>query len=370
MTHENRHMLANICLTVCSLLAMMVSAEIGIRIRAYYEDKRLFSEFVKYTERHPLPSGSEAGLGNMIRPVINDRIIYELLPGLSVRYAGTEVTTNSGGFRGHDRSKGKNANTIRIVGLGDSIMFGQGVADGGNYLSLLERLLAQNYKGKKWEVVNTGVPGYNTVMEVETLKEKGLAYKPDIVVVGFCVNDMSLPNFIRTKEDYFTLTKSFFVEFISQRISRVKKKFIALAFSPEIGRGRFEDDPAKVPPLYRDMVGWDAFETELTELQEISRQNNFDVVMFFFIPVSGGESQLQSRVVNLSKRLGFYIIDAGPSFNKYLSDNSTSWQNMFAVSSTDGHPNAEAHRIAANVLMADMAKQGIIKRLLTAAGRR
>ena len=43
---------------------------------------------------------------------------------------------------------------------------------------------------------------------------------------------------------------------------------------------------------------------------------------------------------------------------------------MFAVSSTDGHPNAEAHRIAANVLMADMAKQGIIKRLLTAAGRR
>jgi lysophospholipase L1-like esterase len=40
-----------------------------------------------------------------------------------------------------------------------------------------------------WEVINAGVPGYNTVQEYHYLTETLLAYDPDIVVLHFCMND-------------------------------------------------------------------------------------------------------------------------------------------------------------------------------------
>ena len=68
------------------------------------------------------------------------------------------------------------------------------------------------------EIINTAVPGYNTVMEIETMKENGLRYKPDIVIVGYIVNDFDLPNFIRETENYFSFQRSFAVEYFLNRL--------------------------------------------------------------------------------------------------------------------------------------------------------
>jgi hypothetical protein len=51
---------------------------------------------------------------------------------------------------------------------------------------VLEERLAKEVPNERWEVLNMAVPGYNTAMEVETLKARGLAYEPDVVVVGYC----------------------------------------------------------------------------------------------------------------------------------------------------------------------------------------
>ena len=304
-------------------------------------------------------------MGNMIRPTENNRMIYELLPNLSVRYADAEVTTNARGFRGREYSLQKDKNVVRILGLGDSIMFGQGVDGGINYLSLLEEKLDRDYGEKKWEVINTAIPGYNTVMEIEALKEKGLAYKPDIVIVGFCNNDLDLPNFIQTKKDYFSLKTSFFLDFIYERVRHAKETFVALDFAPEKSQGGYENDPALVPAQYRDMVGWNAFERAMAELKDISTRNNFDVVICFLIPQFEKETGLQNKVSDLSRRLSFCVIDIGPVYNLYLSKKSTNWTKTFAVSSKDAHPNKEAHKIAANLLIENMSNQGLINKRLS-----
>jgi len=62
------------------------------------------------------------------------------------------------------------AGTFRVVGIGDSAMFGSGVSDGENHLAILERIVGRRFPGLKVETINTAVPGYNTIMEVETLK--------------------------------------------------------------------------------------------------------------------------------------------------------------------------------------------------------
>ena len=58
---------------------------------------------------------------------------------------------------------------------------------------LLVILLNAAYPQKTWEIINTGVPGYNTVMEVATMRAKGLALEPDIVILNVVTNDLNLP---------------------------------------------------------------------------------------------------------------------------------------------------------------------------------
>jgi len=104
-------------------------------------------------------------------------------------FAGVPVRTNALGFRSERQDQlAKAANTFRILVLGDSVTFGHGAVH--DYPSLLERQLKAWRPEVDWQVWNLGVPGYNTAQEVAYLEEVGQAYKPDLVVVGFFINDI------------------------------------------------------------------------------------------------------------------------------------------------------------------------------------
>ncbi|MCM2257125.1 MAG: SGNH/GDSL hydrolase family protein [Vicinamibacteria bacterium] len=71
----------------------------------------------------------------------------------------------------------------RVLVLGDSVAFGMDVADG---LSWPERLARPGL-----EVVSLAVPGFGTDQELLRLEREGLAYRPDVIIVGFCLaNDL------------------------------------------------------------------------------------------------------------------------------------------------------------------------------------
>ena len=75
----------------------------------------------------------------------------------------------------------------RILFLGDSITFGQGVNEEWTFVRLLENLARA--QGEKWETVNGAVEGLGTNGELAVLNETGLALKPDVVVLDFYLND-------------------------------------------------------------------------------------------------------------------------------------------------------------------------------------
>ncbi len=74
--------------------------------------------------------------------------------------------------------------TTRIVLIGDSFAFGEEVADHETFAHQLEELLPQV------EVLNLGVHGYGHDQMLVYLREEGLRYHPDIVIVGFVQDDM------------------------------------------------------------------------------------------------------------------------------------------------------------------------------------
>ncbi|MGZ8404373.1 MAG: SGNH/GDSL hydrolase family protein [Nitrospira sp.] len=102
------------------------------------------------------------------------------------------VKINSLGFRDLERPTQKNDDTIRILGLGDSFTFGWGVSLETTYLKQLEKTLHQA-TGRTVETINTGVPGWGLNQYYICLKEFGMQFAPDIVVVGYFSDDLTGP---------------------------------------------------------------------------------------------------------------------------------------------------------------------------------
>ncbi len=102
------------------------------------------------------------------------------------------VTINSLGFRDSEHVKTKEPGVVRVLGLGDSFTFGWGVPLEQTFLKQLEQMLAHR-TGRAVEIFNTGVPGWGLNQYYICLKDFGLEYAPDIVVVGYWPDDLTGP---------------------------------------------------------------------------------------------------------------------------------------------------------------------------------
>ncbi len=115
-----------------------------------------------------------------------------MVPGSVCRFKTDEwdivYRINSFGLRGKEISIRKPANTYRILLLGDSFAQGFGVDFEKSFGKILEGKLATD-KNEKIEVINTGVVGYSPLNEYLFLKEKGLLFKPDLVLLAFNATD-------------------------------------------------------------------------------------------------------------------------------------------------------------------------------------
>jgi hypothetical protein len=119
---------------------------------------------------------------------------------VSIEYGEPEfkvtIRQNRWGFRGGplERAKGDRR---RVLVLGDSFTYGVGVEDDETFSARLEQL------EPGLEVINTGANGYGTGQELLLLRDEGLAFEPDIVLVAFFWNDIA--NNVERKDVRFDL---------------------------------------------------------------------------------------------------------------------------------------------------------------------
>ncbi|MBI1784933.1 SGNH/GDSL hydrolase family protein [Candidatus Sumerlaeota bacterium] len=122
----------------------------------------------------------------------NPRILYRLRPSVTGIFQGVPYTSNVLGMREAEVNE-KTSGTLRVIGLGDSGMFGWRVAVEDTYLKLLEGELRRVWgKERKIEVLNGAVPGYNAVQEAELFHESLAKLRPDLVIVQYDLNDINL----------------------------------------------------------------------------------------------------------------------------------------------------------------------------------
>lgn len=126
-------------------------------------------------------------------------------PGSMLRLSATKgyeldpakPNINSHGLRNREFPLQKPEHTFRIVTLGDSFTYGLGLKSEETYVKQLEALLntQRDAHETRYEVLNAGVPGYNTHQEFIHLQEVGMPFNPDLILVGFVLNDAEIGYF-------------------------------------------------------------------------------------------------------------------------------------------------------------------------------
>lgn len=99
-----------------------------------------------------------------------------------------EFRTNSHAHRGADHRKERAPNTFRVLAVGDSFIFGEGVKDGDTMPEQLQAVLQASHPELAVEVVNLGMTGINTEVEI-TIHREHLDLDADVVVLGYVLND-------------------------------------------------------------------------------------------------------------------------------------------------------------------------------------
>jgi lysophospholipase L1-like esterase len=164
-------------------------------------------------DRSPYPIVDEVeALASIYQATGDSALPYTLRPG----YSGAgwiqesphygrplRFTVNDLGMRGRNVARLKPAGVTRVLFVGDSVTFGISVSDSETYPAVVESLLSADRSLDSVEVLNAGVAGYGAYWEKQALFRSGFSSDPDLVVVGYCVNDMLFDEF--TSPDRFVI---------------------------------------------------------------------------------------------------------------------------------------------------------------------
>jgi lysophospholipase L1-like esterase len=335
---------ASIALAAASVVSTLVVAEVALRAWEPAEWGDEPSEMLaRAAGRFPPPfagtcegAAPQAKLGEIVRPSPDPDLIYELKPDVDTCYYGARLTTNSAGFRvtGGIRQP-ERTDAYRVLLLGDSQTFGQGVPFEQSFGELLASSLAQRTT-RHVEAINTGVDGYTTVQEAAMLRTRGLALDPDCILVLFVGNDMDLPAFLLEPRD-FSLRHWLLTDRLERLIALAEADDEADAIEAVTATER-----SRVPAEYAHLVGERAYRSALRQMVELAD----DVPLVNFADYSVRRSW--RGLVDFQEGLGILVppfeYPAGPDY----------W-----LSEENQHLSSEGHRVLARRMLAGLEKVGV-----------
>ena len=364
---ELRQASLRLTLALGTTIAALAVAEGAVRLAHYVrEDRRPLDVQLRTLRAQAQSSMHELDLGDIVQPSRYPGIVYELRPNVRGRFIGQPVLINSQGLHDYEYSRHKEPGTFRIVGVGDSSLFGWGVPFEESGLKVLERRLNEQSRARKFEVIDFAVPGYNTAMEAETFVKRCLEYEPDLVLLNFNTNDYDVPNFMRRPGDLATLRKSYLFDLaysVYDGVMGLEKQpppFDFLNRTTALRQAEHLDEDPALPDEYRYMVGAKGVVRALGQLAGAAHARAIPFVVFTVKAYPGldpkyerdewrdGQRELLERE---SRRLGFHFLNTYPYYMNYLKQHpNANLATVFAVSESDGHPNSLAHSIDAEAL--------------------
>ena len=121
----------------------------------------------------------------------DDQIGHWLEPGQLAHTHDKVVRTNSFGLRAEEYSTAAPVGAKRIIAIGDSQTFGDGLDNRDSWPKQLEHALDRKMKGHVWQVINAGISATDTWQHEIVAHRVLTRYRADMVVVALYINDVT-----------------------------------------------------------------------------------------------------------------------------------------------------------------------------------
>jgi len=258
--------------------------------------------------------------------------------------------SNSLGYRDVEHRTAKAPGTRRVVVLGDSFTWGVKVDYDDAWPQRLGRMLTLR-RGEAWEVVSLARPGMNTVEEAEQLATEGLAYDPDVVVLGYCLNDSEGEDAaeVRRARDWEEWTRD-----RARRDKRVLNHSALYRLAADRLRA-WRENRLRIR-AYRsqyaaDYRGWIAGKAALGRMAGLCRERRTPLVVMVF-PLFGNPlgDRYPFTAVHATIVQAIAATDWARPLDLLPAFRDLEWHYLVVDGANDEHPNEIAHRIAAQTL--------------------
>ncbi len=309
--------------------------------------------------------------------LLNCAIISTLLYGFEFYLTKTDPARQPGlsppevenqyGFREREFAVPKPKGVCRIMVLGDSFTWGTKVWAEERYTTILETYLNSAYPDKKFEVLNFGMSGASTTQERDFLEDYKDVVQPDLIVLGFVLNDpQPRRHNYSIERETFEKTYGKQLEVMQEKMKSLKLKRIGRLILKSLDNflikiGVIPSWQVALQRTYeKDSTEWAEFEQALRDIKTIS--DDMDLSQPIFATLNQGaytdrptdygnpDKNLQiflawyRQAEETAALLGFNPINYEQEFAKQLTFE------VMTVTPYDGHPSPNMHRIYAQNL--------------------
>lgn len=255
-----------------------------------------------------------------------------------------ETSLNNLGLRGPDVMPSP-ADSPRLLLVGDSITFGEGVRDEEAFPSLVQRMVRHRIPRSNLEVVNGGIPGFGIEQEAALAESLLPVVGPDVVLLTFCVNDVFDILQEQSPDRYARYEKERFSPFFF--LSATTRHLFMRYFIYLYVNGHSSSRINGIYPLDRDtpdvQKAWDTYFASVQSLADFLKERDVGLGLIDFPDFSQVVTGIESperEFLAFGQEQGIPVLLLLEAFRVHRDRGSP-------ILIPDGHPNAHAHAIIA-----------------------
>jgi hypothetical protein len=282
--------------------------------------------------------------------MVDDPLLgYKHPDSVTYMLGADQVKINAHGLRDEDVPYVKSGDEKRLLVLGDSVTFGWGVSQGESFTDRMEFQLHKQH-GRRWQVINAGVNGYNTEQEAAFLRVEGMRYSPDYVLLVYVSNDVDPvldPN-MTTWRRYPSWPSS-----LPEAIDRLRqlsylfqmtKLFTRMGEMDLARAAATTDNDVHSGPDIRSLTGHPGWQYSKAALLDISQQCKDAGIPFMVGLYSSLDGGFDPPFITELQESGIDTIHLQPAWKDVPEDRAH-------VSRIDSHPSALVHEKLAEYLV-------------------
>lgn len=312
------------------------------------------------------------GLGPLKVYRFSETRLFEYEPSQTAytNYHREPIYINSYGIREDDIPLKASDGVYTILVVGDSTSFGYGIALEDTYVKRLEHMLNKASQSTEYRVINGAINKYNTVQERIFLEEIGLLYEPDLVMVGFSLNDLSLGPF-GNAEDGPVAEKA--LDSYRSQIARqklVKKSALVSYLYLMYAAWREGGDTSTINEGFKDLAEtvsareqdngaqvqkkWERVIREYSKILEIARTNGFELAVAY-VPYRFALDWPAEQFSRVDDEFKAFQQQTGVVYINPLSDLKKSEADLF-LPNDPIHMDADGFEIVADVIFRALSR--------------